>query len=562
MKVQVLSYIYDFWNKPAMGPIYYFLRSFCDSAHPDNQIEWCEPIYNWETSDECIELINEREPDVLVVTMFVWTEQKMVELCNKLKLKNNRIKIIGGGPNINGKNIGINFNTYPFFDAVIYGDGEEAFYELYKRFKDTREITAGLNCATKDDYGYYQRFKYENYKPYKIYTHETVKKQLKKDLQKISSNRLKVTIVYETDRGCPYSCAFCDWSAGLHHKVTIRNTNIILQEFDDLKKYENIGILQIINANFGIIKHDEKLMRYLVENNFPVRINNWSKTKKDRVFSLIKLHIEHEHKTLQKQKKDPGLQKDNYNEIIVQKIAIQSIFRDTLDAVQRPDIEWSEHKKLIKDIIDNYDTKVIVELISDLPFMGVKRHVEQLFELSELKVPAAYYYPYTLLANAPANDKEYLRKWGYKIKKVQSVINPVKSFEDQDEVIKNTHTEDYLFYLSVREKIFIELLYGYYNEKKGDLTNLNSYIDIFYKLASTAETQIEKNYSEIGRFVWGIFIDNMWVNSQAAVNYIINRFERRIVSSYDNKFGGKEQILKLLSDKFDVQHSPQRPPVE
>src|SRR5210317_479655 len=542
MKVQVLSYVYELDNQPSIGPIYYFLRSFCDSSYPDNQIDWCEPIYKWESAEECVKLIIKNEPDLLLVPMFVWTEQKMIDLCKKLKLKNNRIKIIGGGPNIDGKNIKVNFETYPFFDEVIYGDGEEAFYDLYERYKNTNEITAGLNCATQTNSGFYRRFKYENYKPYKIYTHKTVINQLKNDIKKIAKPGKKVMLPYETDRGCPYKCSFCDWSSGLHHKLSIRDTEIIKEEVDFISSMRDSVRVQIVNANYGLIKHDHELLTYMISKDLSVRITNWSKIKKDIVFSLMKKHIVHEHS-------------NKHHDYSTRKFAIQSIFKDTRDAINRPDVSWIEHKKLIKDIIDNHDPQVTVEIISDLPLMTTKRHLEQLIELSELRVPKINYYPFILLPNSPANDEDWIKKWGYKTRKVYSVHGTVQSFENEQEVLNNTYYENYLFVTSVREKIFNELLYEYYNSVRGDISNLHNYLDIFYKLSLTITKQIEMNYKKSGKYVWGIYMNNNWQSINTAINFMKSQFSSHNMKSTEVDFEEKEELINLLKS----QHSPRTP---
>ena len=76
MKVQTLSYIYKLHGTHAFGSLYYVLKSFCDEIYPDNDIEWCEPIYSWESPQQCVDIIMSREIDMLLVPMYVWKDLK------------------------------------------------------------------------------------------------------------------------------------------------------------------------------------------------------------------------------------------------------------------------------------------------------------------------------------------------------------------------------------------------------------------------------------------------------------------------------------------------------
>ena len=53
MKVQTLSYIYKLHGTHAFGSLYYVLKSFCDEIYPNNDIEWCELIYSWDSPQRC-----------------------------------------------------------------------------------------------------------------------------------------------------------------------------------------------------------------------------------------------------------------------------------------------------------------------------------------------------------------------------------------------------------------------------------------------------------------------------------------------------------------------------
>lgn len=538
MKVQTLSYIYKLHGTHAFGSLYYVLKSFCDEIYPDNDIEWCEPIYSWESPQQCVDIIMSREIDMLLVPMYVWTDLKYIDVCKELKKRNNYIKIVGGGPNISGKIIESNFERYPFFDAVVYGDGEEAFYQLCERYKETNELSAGLNCATPNEHGFYKRFRYEDYKPYLIFTGKSTVKQFKKDIKNIPEEGKRLLVNWETDRGCPFGCSFCDWNAGLHHKVTQKDINIIMEELTNFEKYRDEVKIIFNNANFGILKHDGKILDTLIEKKLCFDPGAWSKIKKDITYGLMEKFIEYD--------------KQFINDGISDKLlSVQSIYADTLKDINRPDIPWEKHKHYIKRLADLCEEEPIkVELISDLPHMDTLRHVNQLIEFSKAGIQRVQYFQFGLLPNAPAFSLEWRNKWKYKEIKVHEVIYNVESLDD--ETIRNMTTEHltFLYKGSIQNKIFNTLMHEYFNAYNGDLSKLDVHLDTLFALSMKIEKQIEQYKDKSGIFVWGVYLSHQkrWVSFRVALIELLPHI-RTAKQKKELQWENKNEILELLSPK-------------
>ena len=511
MKIQTLSGIVirnkdtEFLRVYA-GVIYYWLRSFFDTVYPNNNYEWFTNLYDWDSVEEVVDIILERDPDILLVTFSIWNHVEHSKICELVRQKSKKIKIIIGGPELNAKDIQSNFERFPFTDCLIYGDGESAFHQLMLRYERDGYFTSGLNCAIPGENGFYQRFRYEDFPPYHIYT-GSLYKQFKADNDYLREKYSKlVEWSYETNRGCPYTCAFCDWASGLHHKVSKRDENLIYEELDRLKPILRQVILRNNDANFGLLPRDEKLLKYLCENIIPIRLSYWTKTKKPQLYKMWRMYD-----SLTKTLLDDFGQDIDPNFCI----SLQSLKKETLEAIKRPELEWKEHKKLVKsfykDKINDHDP-MRMELIQDLPLMTMYDYVYQLTEACDIGVENLSFYVWEFLPNSPANNIEFRNKYNINIVEGIYITNTIElnKLNDLYDVKnwENSYESSFLQNnnLTASERVFSNVLSVYFNhDPKNFTTNLEKNIGKLFVISENVRKLVEKQEQVLGKYVWGIY---------------------------------------------------------
>lgn len=562
MKIQTLSGIV-IRNKETKflriyaGVIYYWLRSFFDTAYPDNDYKWFPNLYDWNSVEEVVDLILSRDPDILLVTFSIWNHAEHSKICNLLRQKSNKIKIIIGGPELNAKDIQSNFKRFPFADCLIYGDGEAAFYELIKRFEKEKKFSSGLNCAIPGENGFYKRFRYEDYPPYHIYT-GSLYDEFKKDNNYLKNKYGKlVEWSYETNRGCPYTCAFCDWASGLHHKVSFRDEKLIYQELDRLDEIKRDIILRNNDANFGLPPRDEKLLTYFCEKTFPIRLSYWTKTKKPQLYGMWKKYDKLTKELLEvyNQDIDPNFC-----------ISLQSLKKETLEAIKRPELDWSEHKELVIDFFKNktnYHEPMRMELIQDLPLMTMKDYVFQLTEASSIGVENLSFYIWEFLPNSPANDEEFRKKYDIEIVKSLFITNPIKldKLEKLLEV-KNWENsyESYFLYnknLTI-ERVFSNVLTEYFHyDPKNFIKNTQKNIGKLFVISENVRNLMVKQNQILKTNVWGIYQEREKKIYPFQL-FFMNFFNQNAISRIRTErwdFPQKDEIINLL-ESYDLNTAP------
>lgn len=123
---------------------------------------------------------------------FVWNENHTHNILNQLKEKKFPGRIILGGPQISYVKQDIE-NYYPQADIFVRGYGEEALAQLMKKDSTNKFVIPGVHYAGEPDFGYSANI----------------------DLEDLPSPMLtgyippQRFIRWETQRGCPFRCTFC-----------------------------------------------------------------------------------------------------------------------------------------------------------------------------------------------------------------------------------------------------------------------------------------------------------------------------------------------------------------
>jgi len=384
-----------------INPAPLYLDSYLALQDPllHQHIEWKKIQLENITQAQLLEDLEYNNINILCVSVYIWNCKSTLDILKGIKQKLSRdITIIVGGPSVTVARNQHFLTENPDIDYFIYAQGENPFLTILQHLVFGKKINPLTikNCAWRDKAtGKFKIADYEflkiHHSPYLI-SQNLLKKLLLEYLKLFEINQL--VLVWETTRGCPYNCSFCDWTSGLGNKVSKRD-NVYSQELE-LFASLNLFILTLADANFGIYNQDIEIVDCLINfkkiKGYPFSLTgiNWSKTKKNIVFDQIKKLMA-------------------ADIIIYPKISIQDIHEHVLKNIDRPDITWAETVEYINDIREKFpDRHVVIELIQGLPGQTRESWEQTLTQCLNLKYAHLYTHQWILIPNSPADyDKEY-----------------------------------------------------------------------------------------------------------------------------------------------------------
>lgn len=392
----------DFSSMLFINTVPVFLDSFIQRTDSElyQRLNWSKIALNERTQDELVREIEEYNIDVVCFSLYFWNNENILEISKGLKQRLNReVLILAGGPSVNVVR-DKNYNKdNPDFDYTIYAQGERPFYDILKhQFANTPlNVLATKNCSwvendkvKKADYDFYRL---TNGSPYIESRH--ILENIVQDTEYTTNT---FSLPYETTKGCPYNCSFCDWTSGLSHKVAKRKFSYEL----DIELFHELGIhmLYFSDANFGMHKEDIGIVESLAEHNrthdekFSIISTNFSKTKKRNVYDLLKIMLANDM-------------------LITFKVSVQDIHEHILKNIERPDIPWDEHVVYVKEIQDQFPwVKPTVEMIQGLPGQTRETWENMLFEISKQGFDALVF-KFIIISNSPASyDTEWRERMG------------------------------------------------------------------------------------------------------------------------------------------------------
>ena len=197
-------------------------------------------------------------PYLVTFSNYIWNFEYNKAFAKKLKEKYPECIVVFGGHNIREDSPEA-LEEYDFIDILIHGEGEEPFRELLKALNKKGKLSELSNISFRNDEG--NIVKTEN----KFFDSvDYPSPYLEGIFDEIMKNeRYSFTATLETNRGCPFRCAYCDWGS-CGQKLRKFPMERIKGDIEWIAKH-NVDLCFCADANFGILERDNEITDYLID---------------------------------------------------------------------------------------------------------------------------------------------------------------------------------------------------------------------------------------------------------------------------------------------------------
>ena len=365
-------------------------------------------IFIRENIDKAIDSL--KEPFLVGFSSYIWNMEYNREFAKRLKQRYPECIVVFGGHNV--KPDGSDLDEMPFCDIVIHGEGEEPFKALLLALTENKPLSTINNISYRENGNTISTEKtapcnVQNYpSPYLSGCFDSI----------IEESGISPSIIWETNRGCPNRCAFCDWGE-LRSKVRHFPIERIKAELDWMVK-NKVEYVYCADANFGLFPRDTEIADMIIEYRdtygYPqVFKTNYTKNRDDVVFEISQKLIK------------KGIGKSPT-------LSFQSLSPDVLKSIGRSNMEL-EHFKNLMAKYNKADVPVYSELILGLPDESYDSFANGICTLLDCGQHTCIgIYPCELLPNSQLADPDYMKKHG--IRTVRTPFSQYHCKPNKDDV--------------------------------------------------------------------------------------------------------------------------------
>lgn len=227
-----------------------------------------------------LDAIKSGPPDILGVSNYSWNHRLSLHFCKIAKKYNKNTVVVMGGPNIRveGNALKAFLAENPNIDYYALNEGEEPFANVVRMILE--EGCGGKKrvegCAAIGEGGFH-------FAPLEF-------RKTSRELNNPSpylGGHLDEFIkdpdmypLFETNRGCPYTCVYCQWGTSAVSAVKTRPLEQIYRELDYVAEKSAKQVYWIFcDANFGILARDveiaAKIRSVRDKYGYPMRVELW-----------------------------------------------------------------------------------------------------------------------------------------------------------------------------------------------------------------------------------------------------------------------------------------------
>lgn len=357
-----ISVIRDDWLPYAAG----CLISYCQRIPEINeQYHFFEPIYLAKDVEDYRSILE--RTDILGLTCYVWNQSYNDDLSQYFKEINPDGIVVYGGPNIpeNNEQKRIFDDQRLWVNESIAGLGEIAFSEWLRGLEYTNTVLKDLPTPYLDG----------------IF-----------DNLLTGTNLFKLS--FETNRGCPYSCSFCDWGGQARSKITQFDLDTVKKTIDYIYQSDRVSELEILDANFGIFERDVEIIDYMIDAQ-----NRYNNDLRISYSGLAKNGSKHLIEIMSKIHNNLPINQRNL------KISFQTHTKDVLKAIDRDNINNDKLIPLIREFQKN-NIPTTSEMIICLPNETADSWLDTLhYNYHDLNIDFVRAYILHIVVNTPIYEQ-------------------------------------------------------------------------------------------------------------------------------------------------------------
>lgn len=382
--------------------------SGCLQAHAmkdpkvNSRYQFLSPIFRYQDGENLDEIL--LQTNILGLTCYVWNQTTNNLIAKRFKSLKKDGVVLYGGPNI-PQNIFAQeqmARELPFVDYFFSGPGEENFSNFLVKYSE------GTKSHFKGSFGLLNN---------EFYTQCSDKvSQLNNEnlpdpystgvFKQIFNQEKRLKCSFETNRGCPYNCSFCDWGGTSNSRISQFDIDAVKKTLDHIYAQKNIVELEILDANFGMFKRDLEIVEYMVslkkKHGHSPKISYSGLAKNGSKYLapiLEKIHLE------------LGAEKRNL------KISFQSHTKEALKNANRENIKNEKLFSVVADI-EKWNLPVTSEMIIGLPGETPQSWLSSLQKNYDLGIHYIRTYFLIVARNTDFDSKETQQRLRIKTKKL------------------------------------------------------------------------------------------------------------------------------------------------
>src|SRR5476651_1052406 len=370
------------------------LQTYVQKFSPNpERYEFMTPLYKRIRIADAVEQL--KDADIVGFSTYVWNGRISLEIARHLKELKPGIVILFGGPHVPDQPEAF-MRANPQIDLAVHNEGEITFLKLVEAYPDRGSWASLPDVSLVAPDG-------------SVVRNANIDRV--RDLDEIPSPFLEGAFdtimaanpneswigLWETNRGCPFRCTFCDWGSATAAKVTKFGEERLFAEVDWFAE-KKIEYIFCCDANFGIQKRDVDIANYVADikktTGYPVALSvQNTKNATERAYLTQKILS------------DAGLNKGVA-------LSMQSVDMPTLEAIKRDNISLNTYMELqrrfTRDKVETYS-----DLILGLPgetYESFVKGVDLLMENGQHN--RIQFNNCSILPNAEMGNPEYQKKYG------------------------------------------------------------------------------------------------------------------------------------------------------